>query len=163
MLRQKREKNGTGICLVMQGKESKTCPYDFSNRSENRPLIHEVNHPLIQNFVSHSMGAALTEGIAKYLNEKGFGVSNIVHINPYQAADISTLESANTIDYQNTDDPVIHFIPFSSSGKIQNADQYIREFSGESLFYKHFWPISLGKNFWDRLGTYTYRLGTYIY
>ena len=109
------------------------------------------------------MGAALTEGIAKYLNEKGFGVSNIVHINPYQAADISTLESANTIDYQNTDDPVIHFIPFSSSGKIQNADQYIREFSGESLFYKHFWPISLGKNFWDRLGTYTYRLGTYIY
>ena len=163
MPRQKREKSGTGICHVMQGKESKTCPYDFSNRSENRPLIHEVNRPLIQNFVSHSMGAALTEGIAKYLNEKGFGVSNIVHINPYQAADISTLESANTIDYQNTDDPVIHFIPFSSSGKIQNADQYIREFSGESLFYKHFWPISLGKNFWDRLGTYTYRLGTYIY
>ena len=39
MLRQKREKNGTGICHVMQGKESKTCPYDFSNRSENRPLI----------------------------------------------------------------------------------------------------------------------------
>ena len=30
MLRQKREKNGTGICHVMQGKESKTCPYDSS-------------------------------------------------------------------------------------------------------------------------------------
>ena len=29
MLRQKREKNGTGICHVMQGKESKTCPCDF--------------------------------------------------------------------------------------------------------------------------------------
>ena len=28
MLRQKREKNGTGICLVMQGKESKACPSD---------------------------------------------------------------------------------------------------------------------------------------
>ena len=28
MLRQKREKNGTGICHVMQGKESKTCPCD---------------------------------------------------------------------------------------------------------------------------------------
>ena len=28
MPRQKREKNGTGICHVMQGKESKTCPYD---------------------------------------------------------------------------------------------------------------------------------------
>ena len=28
MLRQKQEKSGTGICHVMQGKESKTCPYD---------------------------------------------------------------------------------------------------------------------------------------
>ena len=28
MLRQKREKNGTGICHVMQGKESKTSHYD---------------------------------------------------------------------------------------------------------------------------------------
>ncbi len=27
MLRQKREKSGTGICHVMQGKESKTVPY----------------------------------------------------------------------------------------------------------------------------------------
>ena len=27
--RQKREKSGTGICHVIQGKESKTCPYDF--------------------------------------------------------------------------------------------------------------------------------------
>ncbi len=26
MLRRKREKNGTGICRVMQGKESKSCP-----------------------------------------------------------------------------------------------------------------------------------------
>ena len=34
-----RKKSKTGICHVMQGKESKTCPYDFSNRSENRPLI----------------------------------------------------------------------------------------------------------------------------
>jgi len=28
MLRQKREKSGTGICHVMQGKESKTYPSD---------------------------------------------------------------------------------------------------------------------------------------
>ena len=31
MPRQKREKSGTGICHVMQGKESKTCPYDFTS------------------------------------------------------------------------------------------------------------------------------------
>ena len=28
MLRQKREKSGTDICHVIQGKQSKTCPYD---------------------------------------------------------------------------------------------------------------------------------------
>ena len=39
MPRSTRKKSKTGICHVMQGKESKTCPYDFSNRSENRPLI----------------------------------------------------------------------------------------------------------------------------
>ena len=32
MPRQKREKSGTGICHVMQGKESKTCPYDSSSK-----------------------------------------------------------------------------------------------------------------------------------
>jgi hypothetical protein len=31
MPRQKREKSGTGICHVMQGKESKTCPSDSSS------------------------------------------------------------------------------------------------------------------------------------
>ena len=36
MLRQKREKSGTGICHVMQGKESKTCPYDSLNGPEIR-------------------------------------------------------------------------------------------------------------------------------
>ena len=33
MLRQKREKSGTGICHVMQGKESKTCPPDSTAMS----------------------------------------------------------------------------------------------------------------------------------
>ena len=116
------------------------------------------------NFVTHSMGAAMAEGIAKYLNEQGFRVSNIVHINPYQASDISTLETTNTIDYQNIDDPVIHFIPFlSSPGKIDKADQYVREFSKESLFYRHRWPISLGKDFWKNLEMNTYRSYTNVY
>ena len=39
MLRQKREKNGTGICHVMQGQESKTCPCDsFKRRNKNEML-----------------------------------------------------------------------------------------------------------------------------
>ena len=39
MLRQKQEKSGTGICHVMQGKESKTCPYDsLYSRGDNATL-----------------------------------------------------------------------------------------------------------------------------
>ena len=34
MLRQKQEKSGTGICHVMQGKESKTCPSDSPDGQE---------------------------------------------------------------------------------------------------------------------------------
>ena len=39
MLRQKQEKSGTGICHVMQGKESKTCPCDFPH---NKPMSLNV-------------------------------------------------------------------------------------------------------------------------
>jgi len=39
MLRQKREKSGTGICHVMQGKESKTCPYDSRTLCKPHALV----------------------------------------------------------------------------------------------------------------------------
>ena len=40
MLRQKQEKSGTGICHVMQGKESKTCPYDSALDICRGPVDH---------------------------------------------------------------------------------------------------------------------------
>ena len=116
------------------------------------------------NFVTHSMGAALAEGIAKYLHEKGYRIANILHINAFQAADITTLESSNTIDYQNTDDPVINMIPlYASPGKIKKADQYLRRFSNESLLYRHRWPIINSKDFWRNLRNSTYNSWTYAY
>ena len=52
MLRQKQEKNGTGICHVMQGKESKTCPYDsrygMTNPLDIQALPKEQRNELLQ-------------------------------------------------------------------------------------------------------------------
>ena len=46
MPRQKREKSGTGICHVMQGKESKTCPCDFfKNNKGTQILIYNPQLP----------------------------------------------------------------------------------------------------------------------
>ena len=42
-------------------------------------------------FVTHSMGAAFAEGMATFLIENGYRVSELVHINSFQAADISTV------------------------------------------------------------------------
>ena len=101
-------------------------------------------------FVTHSMGAAFAEGMATFLIENGYRVSELVHINSFQAADISTVgeNSINTftIDYQNTNDLVINFIPFySSPGSIKGADLKIRVKSNEPLIYVHSSPI------WDTL------------
>lgn len=102
------------------------------------------------------MGAAFAEGIASYLIGHGYSVEEIVHINPFQAADITTNASPNvkTVDYQNSDDWVINKTPFvSSPGDIQNADYHIREKSNDSDFAtRHRSPIDLqGKSFWNNL------------
>ena len=107
-------------------------------------------------FVTHSMGAAFAEGIASYLIGHGYSVEEIIHINPFQAADITTNASPNvkTVDYQNSDDWVINKTPFvSSPGDIQNADYHIREKSNDSDFAtRHRSPIDLqGKSFWNNL------------
>ena len=81
------------------------------------------------------MGAAFAEGIASYLIGHRYRVEEIVHINPFQAADITTNADPNvkTLDYQNTDDIVINQIPLvSSPGDIRNADHRIREKSNET-------------------------------
>ena len=140
-----------------------TADYDWFSSAEDRfnigyeyaknnidYLTMDIGENESFNFVTHSMGAALSEGIAKYLDEQGYCVSNIVHINPFQAGAITTLESANTTDFQYINDPVIH-IPFTDSGNINKADSSIRLFSRESPSYIHYSPISQGGDFWKNL------------
>lgn len=100
--------------------------------------------------VSHSMGGAYAEGMSECFLENEMSVSTVVHINAYQAGDISISnnleEKITTIDYQNTDDIVINH-PFSNSGKIKGASIEIREFSNRPLLEKHRAPIISGENF----------------
>ncbi len=120
-------------------------------------------------FVTHSMGGSFAEGMIGYLKGKGWNVSVTVHLNAFQAADIT----ANTdprndpnsdspidpelygltpviIDYQNTNDPVINNMLRSSPGDIKNATYKIREKSKNSTSQIHRTPID-NSNFWKEL------------
>lgn len=63
------------------------------------------HHSLV--FVTHSMGAAYSEGMMEKLKADGWFIHAAVHLNPFQPAYFrrSTPES-RTIHYQNPDDPV---------------------------------------------------------
>ena len=109
------------------------------------------------NFVTHSMGSAHAEGISKYLQEMGWKIDNVIHINAYQAADIksqitwSFKNPTKVVDYQSTDDPVINNPIRSSPGDIKGATSKIRENSGKDFEYIHASPIGKGKVFWEEL------------
>ena len=108
-------------------------------------------------FVTHSMGAAMAEGMAQYLTKQGYAIEEIVHINAFQAADITTIASnsnaVKTTDYQNTNDWVINKTPLvSKPGQIMGADYIVREKSSSSAEYIHRSPISeQGVDFWKTL------------
>ena len=112
------------------------------------------------NIVDHSMGVAFGEGVSKYMQERGWEINKIVHINAFQAADIEvnkqghhvmSADKPQVIDYQNIDDPVISNPIRSSPGDIKNSTYKVREESGMSRDFKHASPISKGKNFWIEL------------
>lgn len=108
--------------------------------------------------VTHSMGAAFGEGIAEFLKGEGWQVETIVHVNPFQASDITTTDPSSnaettTVDYQNPDDWVINDTPTASPGDIQGADAKVREQSGDSNWKtRHTSPIwQQGNGFWKKL------------
>jgi RHS repeat-associated protein len=107
--------------------------------------------------VTHSMGAAFGEGMAEYLKEQGYKVETIVYINAFQAADIETIDPTSnetqTIDYQNTDDPIIELPLISKPGKVKGADAVVREKSGvkdaKTIHRSPMW--NQGAKFWETL------------
>ena len=114
-------------------------------------------------FVTHSMGAALGEGMIELLKRNDWKIKATIHLNPFQAADIIASKDepeaydsgfggreTEVIDYQNTNDPVINNWFRSSPGDIQNADSIIRRKSDKSIFLRHREPIDNGR-FWKNL------------
>ena len=96
-----------------------------------RPANHRCIH-----LVSHSMGAAFAEGLLAAAEKWGYKAGWVVQLNPYQAADLAV--SSNriaTIDYQFTDDPLIHnsllkLVGHANPGAIKGATYHIRLPSG---------------------------------
>lgn len=58
------------------------------------------------NFVSHSMGGAFSEGMMRYLSEKGWEIENAVFLNTWEPAQIKNKVENTRIDATCTNDPV---------------------------------------------------------
>ena len=108
--------------------------------------------------------ASFAEGMSLFFINNVVEVAEIVHINPYQANDITTFDYKDnetrilTVDYQNTDDKVINNIPlFSSPVDIKNVDYKVRELSNDNnILTRHRSPIDRqGKYFWELLNSKT--------
>uniref|UniRef100_UPI0024A7DC0A RHS repeat-associated core domain-containing protein n=1 Tax=Phaeodactylibacter xiamenensis TaxID=1524460 RepID=UPI0024A7DC0A len=104
-------------------------------------------------FVTHSMGAAFSEGVSEYLKEQGGTVSDAIHFNAYQADGLEVDgESTTVIDYQLNNDPVTFFGPTSNPGRIRGAQTTIYEKGESDIQYRHREPIDSGE-IWNRLNT----------
>ena len=104
--------------------------------------------------VSHSMGAAFSKGVEKYLKEMGRRVEYNVMINTYQVNRINNPKSDETlyIDYQNTNDPVLFWFDINlGKGSLMNADVKIREKSDAGILYIHRSPIDSDSKFWEKI------------
>lgn len=113
-------------------------------------------------FVNHSMGCAFSEGVIDLLDEAGFTIGKVIHINCFQAANlhVSTFNRLLTVDYQMVDDPLINnpfltFLGIAKPGSISDADYSLRVRSGiKNVLYRHRGPIGvMGQAFWDYLST----------
>lgn len=107
--------------------------------------------------ITHSMGTAYGEGIIDCLKLNGYVVDEVLHINPFQAADIKVNKmktngiNTHAIDFQNINDLVINNPFRSSPGDIKNADKKIRIKSSLGWLYVHRSPITQPEEFWSLL------------
>lgn len=102
--------------------------------------------------IGHSMGCAFAVGIAQHILSLGHRVGEMIHINAYQASDIEVLPGVErTVDYQYTNDRIIHLPVLGRKGEIQGAE-CIRRKSHLWIRRRHRGPIWPKFNeFWDDL------------
>ena len=108
-------------------------------------------------FVSYSMGAAFSEGMADYLIEQGVPVEALIHFEPYQAARIESngnMSNVMSIDYQDKQDWVIKY---NNGGEMPGSDYHIRTDSNVGWRYVHAHSISR-ESTWNEVRKYIFDL-----
>ena len=84
--------------------------------------------------VSHSMGAAYSEGIIKYLLEQGISISQVIHFSPADLDDFSASFS-NTLQLNINNDAVLAYKNGFSSNIINGVAKYGNVKGSNSFFY----------------------------
>ena len=120
-------------------------------------IIEDLSEGETIKFVSHSMGAAFSEGMADYLIEQGVPVEALIHFEPYQAARIESngnMSNVMSIDYQDKQDWVIKYI---NGGEMPGSDYHIRTDSNVGWRYVHAHSISR-ESTWNEVRKYIFDL-----
>ncbi len=113
------------------GKERYDAGYKFAQDNFGKITSNILDADGVQietlKVVSHSMGAAYSEGMIKYLEEKGIKVEKVIHFSPADPSDFQASTNPKTIQLDYINDPVLFFKNFddissSSTNKIQGVD-----------------------------------------
>ena len=142
------------ICLPLSEKYYTSSPYAYC-AGDPINLVDPDGRKIF--FVSHSMGAAFSEGMADYLIEQGVPVEALIHFEPYQAARIESngnMSNVMSIDYQDKQDWVIKYI---NGGEMPGSDYHIRTDSNLGWRYMHAHSISR-ESTWNEVRKYIFDL-----
>ena len=103
------------------------------------------------NFVSHSMGGAFSEGMIRYMAERGWETENAVFLNAWDPTQINSKNEHTRIDATCTNDPVQFLsVPLFDSPDIPYSDKVIRIKSNETIKYIHRDLIDVNSNYlWE--------------
>lgn len=89
--------------------------------------------------VSHSMGAPYSEGIVKYLEEKGLSVERVVHLSPADNGDFKASTTPKTTQLEYSPDLVLMYKNFDDPYPISGIDDYgqVSTPKGKDWKYNH--------------------------
>ena len=101
--------------------------YNYAKENYSQ-LINGMNSKDVFHFVSHSMGGTFSEGMIRYLEEQGWTVNTVFHLNAWQPTELYGVKGPLRVDATITNDWVQGLsLPISGNRDIPNADYKIRK------------------------------------
>ena len=102
--------------------------YNYAKENYSQ-LIDGMNSKKdVFHFISHSMGGAFSEGMVRYLEEQGWTVNTVFHLNAWQPTELYGVKGPLRVDATITNDWVQGLsLPISGNRDIPNADYKIRK------------------------------------